>query len=498
MSENEYPKLKKLIPFTDQDYDSIYSSMKNTMTELLPEYNDTSDTDPGMRIFQEIARVADVLSWKIDTHTNQSLPGNATLRKPALAYAKWMNYVPSQRKSSKCSDLKIEIMNDGRTFTIPKGTRFGTGYENDAIIFCTTKSIVCTPPDDCENGESYYVMAECENAQDVVEYVGVSDGSASQVFYLGNSECVDGSFIVEVLDENEKTVTKYDVVYSVFDVGFNENKVILSFDENNFGKLQFGDGVNGSIPNAEAQIVVRYKVGGGKKGNILAGFLTTCLDNIPGGLVLGCTNLSDTFGGEDIESVESINKNAPYHFVTGDRLVSFSDCKKWFESQYAVGDVAYEKHPEYIDTYIFYLAPKYRDDYDVIPREIKEEYLKTIHGDEENGIDGIGMIGDTYIISDPIWKWVDVDISITCSKLFSNSDIGNGVRQEIYDKLNTKKFAEELSVSDIYDAARSVDGVMKVRLNRLCLKGYDDITEIDCKFNEIIRAKLDDIVVSVL
>ena len=144
------------------------------------------------------------------------------------------------------------------------------------------------------------------------------------------------------------------------------------------------------------------------------------------------------------------------------------------------------------------MVPKNRSDYDVIPNEIKEEYLKTIHGDDENGVDGIGMIGDTFIIKDPVWKDVVVDISITCSKLFSDSDIGNGVRQEIYDKLNSKKFAEELSISDIYDSVRSVDGVMKIRLNKLCERGNDDVNEIECDFNEIIRVRLEDIVVNVL
>lgn len=500
MAENEYPKLKKLISFTDLDYDSIYNSMKNAMHELLPEYNDDSDTDPGMRIFQEIAMVADVLSWKIDTHVNQSLPGNATLRRPALAHAKWMNYVPTQRKAA-VTDIRIEIFNDGRTFTIPKGTRFSTGYDNDDIVFCSVDSILCEPPDGCEIGESYFVEVECENAEPVVDYVGVSDGSISQSFQLEYTDYVEGSIIVDVLDENAYNVVTYEVVNSIFNMGFNEDKVLLTFDEENYGLLQFGDGINGSVPSADAQIVARYKVGGGSQGNVLAGFVNVLLDNIPDGTVIGCSNITDAIGGEDIESVESINKNAPYHFVTGDRLVSYSDCKLWFESQYMIGEgnVAYEEDPNYLDTYNFYIAPKNRIDYSAIPDDVKEEYMKTIMGDEEEGIDGICMMGDTFVLLDPIWKDVVVNVSISCSKLFENSDISNGVKQEIFFALNSKKFAEGLNVSDIYNAARSVDGVMKVQITKLCLKGMDEVVEIECDFNEIIRvASLDDIVVDVL
>lgn len=499
-NDNVYPKLKKLIPFTDQDYESIYNSMKNSMPELLPEYNDTSDTDPGMRLFQEIARVADVLSWKIDVHANQALPGNATLRRPALAHAAWMNYVPVQRRAAKCVDLEVHIMNDGRIFTIPKGTKFATGYENEDIVFCTTEAVQCSPPEDCVYGEEYSVIVECENAESVVDYVGVSDGSASQVFYLENTEYIEGSLKVDVLDEDEETLTTFEVVSSIFDVGYNENKVILSFDENNYGKLQFGDGVTGAIPNENAQIICRYKIGGGTVGNVLAGFITKCVENVSGGIVLGCSNLSDAIGGEDIETVESINKNAPYHYVTGDRLVSWSDCKKWFEAQWFIGEgnVAYEADPVYLDVYNFYLAPKDRE-YDAVPDDIKKEYLQIINGDDSEGIDGICMMGDEIVIKDPIWKDVVVDISITCSKLFANSDITNGVRQEIFDALNVKKFDEDLVVSDIYDSARTVDGVLKVRINKLCLKGKDEVVEIECGFNEIIRvADINDIVVNIL
>lgn len=497
---NIYQKLKKLIPYTDQDYDSIYNSMKNSMPELLPEYNDTSDTDPGMRIFQEIARVADVLSWKIDVSANQALPGNATLRRPVLAHAAWMNYVPVQRRAAKCSDLEISIMNDGREFTIPKGTKFATGYDNDDVVFCTTEAIQCSPPENVEYGEAYTVTAECENAESVIDYVGTSDGSASQIFYLENTDYIEGSLEVDVLDEDEETLTTFEVVNSIFDVGYNENKVILSFDENNYGKLQFGDGITGAIPNENAQIICRYKIGGGESGNVLAGFITKCLENIPGGIILGCSNLSDAIGGENVESVESINKNAPYHFVTGDRLVSWSDCRKWFEAQWFIGEgnVAYEADSDYIDVYNFYLAPKNRE-YDAVPDDIKKEYLQIINGDDSEGIDGICMMGEEIVIKDPIWKDIEVDVSITCSKLFQNSDITTGVRQEIFDALNDKKFDEDLVVSDVYDAVRTVDGVLKVRINKLCLKGKNEVVEIDCDFNEIIRvANIEDIKVSML
>lgn len=90
------------------------------------------------------------------------------------------------------------------------------------------------------------------------------------------------------------------------------------------GRITFGDGKRGRIPVAKAPVlVVRYRVGGGAKGNVGAGTITKIKGRVTG--VKAVTNLRAAHDGSDAESLDAVKLRAPHELRHRDRAVSVDD-----------------------------------------------------------------------------------------------------------------------------------------------------------------------------
>lgn len=77
-----------------------------------------------------------------------------------------------------------------------------------------------------------------------------------------------------------------------------------------FGQVQFGDGVHGTVPPiGKDNIVATYRAGGGSRGNVAAGLISTLRTTIPS--VDSVLNPAAAGGGSDTELVESAIARGP-------------------------------------------------------------------------------------------------------------------------------------------------------------------------------------------
>jgi uncharacterized phage protein gp47/JayE len=206
--------------------------------------------------------------------------------------------------------------------------------------------------------------------------------------------------------------------------------------------------------------------------------------------VLAVTNVSDAVGGEDEESIASINANAGNILKTRNRLVTSDDCEIWGRSQPGVDDAKLIKDPDYVDLYWLHLLPTNRNVSglsEAVKNELKQQ------------IDKLCMLGDDIRVADPVFKDVEVSIEITHDSLYDSINVKTGVFNELKKLIHEKVFGETFYVSDIYQCVREVDGVMKMNIVKLCEKGLDTIGDVDCASNEVVRLEYDeDIVITVL
>lgn len=156
------------------------------------------------------------------------------------------------------------------------------------------------------------------------EQLGASDGLPDQAFRLQsqNRPVIKDSLLLEVVEgenqpeEQKNWVRKEDFLASGEDDPH--------FTVNTDGEIRFGDGINGRIPVAGAQITAReYRYGGGQAGNVTAGSASTLLANVDG--LDAVTNERPGVGGRDEQTLAEFIKFAPAQLRCRDRAVSEED-----------------------------------------------------------------------------------------------------------------------------------------------------------------------------
>lgn len=159
------------------------------------------------------------------------------------------------------------------------------------------------------------------------EVLGGSDGSRNQVFQLANKPVVGGSLRLEI-QQSDTGYEPWTEVPDFFGAGPADEDYVLN---RTTGRILCGDGVNGAIPvayvnNPDGNVVAReYRVGGGMRGNVGAGLITTMLSPIPGVDDGAVGNLQAAFGGRDEETLDDAKKRAPQSIKSRNRAVTAED-----------------------------------------------------------------------------------------------------------------------------------------------------------------------------
>lgn len=158
------------------------------------------------------------------------------------------------------------------------------------------------------------------------EVLGGSSGRPNQVFRLSNAPVLAGTLQLEI-DEGDGFQT-WERVGDFFGSGPQDRHYVLNRTS---GEVRFGDGMNGSIPvgnvlNVNSNVVAReYRTGGGKRGNVAAGKLSTLLTSIEGVDEAGVTNLQPAVAGRDEETLDEAKVRAPRALKSRCRAVTAED-----------------------------------------------------------------------------------------------------------------------------------------------------------------------------
>ncbi len=148
------------------------------------------------------------------------------------------------------------------------------------------------------------------------------DGSRFQLFETVHESVLDNSVSVLV---NERQWTEVEF--------FNENDngfyYTIDYDENYKAIIRFADDIRGRIPAFGAQIVIRYRYGGGERGLVDAGYMSQVINvtssTVPGAIPVTMTNYTNSEGGEGAESIEAIKHKLPLWVKAQDRCVTGGD-----------------------------------------------------------------------------------------------------------------------------------------------------------------------------
>lgn len=321
--------------YTSRDYLSIRQDLLDRAATTIPEWTSRSSGDFGVMLVELWAYYADILHYYVDRAAAETYLETATQTSSVLAFANLFDYKPTfQTASEGTVTLTASNPLHSNVIVVPNNTGFvapsvNPGEEifyftstNSASLGASVSSITIPV------SEGKFVNLESPNQY--VTGLSTSDGLSSQRFNLRYNNAIASTVSVYVYEgtvvNGEATAVQYTYVSDISVTSASSKVFTLEITADGVMQVIFGNGVNGSIPTASAEVKVSYRYGRGSAGNISSGKITA-FD--VGSAITGVsvTSSSATSGGSDAESLASIKSNIPLFLRTQDRAVSKQDFK---------------------------------------------------------------------------------------------------------------------------------------------------------------------------
>lgn len=302
------------LDYTDRDFDALLARLRNLISSVFPTWSDDKVANFGNLLVELYAFVGDVVTFYQDNQAGESRIASARLRKNLIALSKLISYEPKSASAATVDEVFTLAAALAGTLTLPRGTNVLTKEVTSPIKYQLLSDLVFAP------GETNKTQSVENSAFQEVSFQ--STGVADQEFILPVPGYLDGSAVVE--DAISSAWTEVD---NFLDSMSTDDHFTVVVDENDRGRIQFGNGVNGRIPSGN--VTTEYKTGGGKAGRVELGKLTrlegTFADSLGNSATISVNNPAASAGGDDRESEAQIAINAPASLRVLSRAVARED-----------------------------------------------------------------------------------------------------------------------------------------------------------------------------
>ncbi len=322
-----------LVNFTNLDFDQIKTSIK----DYLRSNSNFTDYDfEGSNlstIIDTLAYNTYITSYNANMISNEVFIDSATLRENVVSLARNIGYVPRSKTAAR-SNISFFVDTTGFTtrpitLTLKKGTictsttSFGSQNYTFTIPEDITKPVI--------NGIALFENIDVYEGNFLLKTFTVDSNNPNQRFILDNSDIDTTSLSVNVRNTQSSTVSrKFVLSSSILNVTSSSKVFFIQEIEDQRYELIFGDGVFGVKLDNQNYIEVSYITTSGESANGVSSFTFNgrIVDNnnrvVNTGISLITTN-SESRGGQNIESVDSIKKYAPKIYSSQNRAVTSSD-----------------------------------------------------------------------------------------------------------------------------------------------------------------------------
>jgi len=331
-----------LVNFANLDFDQIKTSIKDY---LRTNSNFTDYDFEGSNlsaIIDVLAYNTYITSYNANMVSNEVFIDSATLRENVVSLARNIGYVPRSRKSARAN---ISFFVDVSGYTtkpeiviLNKGSVTSTNvFGNENYTFSLLDDVTVPVLDDIASFDNIDIY----EGTYVTANFTVDSLTPNQRFILPNSNIDTSTIRVTVKPNQFSDISrKYRQADSLFGVT-SESPVFWTQEiEDERYELIFGDGVFGKKLEAPNYIEVSYLVNNGEDGNNFSQFqfigkLSSSREAIAvnSGISLITTNTT-SFGGADIEGIDSVKKYASRIYASQNRAVTAADYEALVPSIY--------------------------------------------------------------------------------------------------------------------------------------------------------------------
>jgi len=309
------------------DFDAIKSNLKSFL-QGQTAFQDYDFEGSSLNILLDILSYnTHYLAYLANMSTNELYLDSADIRNNIVSLAKMIGYTPSSPRAPLAS-IDITLNNaTGSSVTMSKGTVFTTTVDDTSYQYVNNSDITITPV----NGVYKFSDVQVYEGSLVTFKYTVDSTDVDQKFIIPSDKADTSTLLVKVQNSATDTTTN---TYSLAG-GYNNvtaTSKVYFIQEGQDGKYEvyFGDGVNG-IALADGNIIIlEYIVTNKTVSNGANSF--TLSGNIGGFSDVTITTVSNSQGGSDGETNESIKHNAPLQYAAQDRAVTSTDYESLVKS----------------------------------------------------------------------------------------------------------------------------------------------------------------------
>jgi len=325
---------------TALDFDTIKNNLK-TFFEAQNEFTDFDFEGAGL------SNLLDVLAY--NTHynglianyaLNESFLGTAQLRSSIVSLASAIGYIPGSRTSSSAKvelTTTLEGGNEPSSITLPINFKFNSTIDDVSYSFLTRQVLTATYNQgvysfELPSGDDPEQISIFEGAVKTRTFI-VGSTQENEIYVIPDKNLDRSTVLVRVFETSSSTDFQiYTPINEATEINESSLIYVLKESPNGFFELSFGNGNTlGPIPEAGNKIEVEYiscsgSVSNGGKTFTAAEKLSITLNNGDNAeLDIIASTVSNSSGGSEKETNESIKKNAPFQYTTQNRMVVAND-----------------------------------------------------------------------------------------------------------------------------------------------------------------------------
>lgn len=491
------PSNLRRIDFSSLDYDTTRRAIIEYIQAYYPEeFNDFIASNGVMMIMEIVAQQVAKLSLRGDILHNESYLPTARSEEAVVNHLALINQ-RIRRQTPAIVDVECTV--DTPLFTdlrIPAGMQFSiVGPDSSQIFYEIYRAPGDWTSDIIIPASKRGVIAWGIEGQFATATIGISTGAANQQFSLTEAGMLEAPIfvsvsigdIVEEWTPITEPIQRYGSNDQVAEINFIGDRITVSF----------GDNISGKIPLAGSTITLQYRVGGGRRGRIGVGQISTSRQISPQApanavTVVNFRNITPSTGGTDRESLADAKRRAPRDFAMQRSIVTDFDYAQAASSfshpvfgsvAKAVATIRTSINANRVEIYALAEGP---DDTPVKLNAGLKAGLTTYFSD-------LNVLTDHVVIMDGELKPVTVEMNVILDRNADGSIVKERVEAAIDDffDITSWDMGEPLYTSNLIEAVEAVDGVSYVDLfspadNILPTGELANPTSVGVGINEII------------
>lgn len=446
------------VNYTNLDSETILSEMVSAINGVTNKWTDRNPSDVGMTLLELLAWTLEKLTYYLDKQANEAFFIRSRELKNVITHARLMGYKHHGIVSATTGlEFSIPGIHPNR-IVIPKYTRCSTTSFGETIYFTTTTRGVIPV------GDTSVLVSSRQGILRTETFTSLGD--------LSHSHQLSRSDVDEVSVEVIVDGFVWDKVDSFVNSQAGDRHFVVEVDHEGSIRIVFGDNFFGQAPLQNSLVTINYLKSIGAAGNVGFGSvrtIITSLSDVVGDPVdVSVDNPTAATGGEDIETLSHIKRQAPaelsalFRAMTKSDYIALSEGFPGIVRANAWGEQ--ESNPPNYNMFnwvwvsVFPGGVTRTDLLDSVSNGIPSDQLKL---DLLTYLKGKSPITTRVVIKDPEFVPIDIEINVYYKRGF----LSNEVKEEVLDSLisffdiDNISFNKEVRKSNIIKIIDSVSGV---------------------------------------